>query len=244
MNKILNPLGFVAIRSKNHYSSERIFRNIVSLIDIDLVVDVGAHRGEFRNRIRQAGFNGKVISLEPVTKTFGELQRAANADENWEVVQAAAGSEDGEAEINVEEGNSTQNSIVDRKRRFSDALSVIARKEKVRLARLDTVIPQKAPDAEHMLIKSDTQGYDIEVLKGCQGIFNRTSAVIVELSVHGMYENSENFRELTDFLYENGFVLFDQSPVYHTKFGLLTEYDGVFVRRTLIEDKLRQFAVK
>jgi SAM-dependent methyltransferase len=60
---------------------------------VDCVFDVGANTGQYATRLRQIGFHGLIISLEPNPATFAELQAAAAADPKWIVKQIALDSE-------------------------------------------------------------------------------------------------------------------------------------------------------
>ena len=50
---------------------------------IDLVFDVGAHKGGFAKIIRKDGFLKKIVSFEPQAKEFLELQSLVKKDNNW-----------------------------------------------------------------------------------------------------------------------------------------------------------------
>jgi hypothetical protein len=68
------------------------------------------------------------------------------------------------------------------------------------------------PIVEH--IKIDTQGYDLEVLKGAGPYLSqRVVCVTAEKFAWGYIEPGHSEQELIDFMYHEGFVLFDNSEI-------------------------------
>ena len=54
--------------------------------------------------------------------------------------------------------------------------------------RLDSVLRSHASSFRRAFLKTDTQGYDLEVLNGAEAIFDRVEAVQVELAFLPIYE--------------------------------------------------------
>ena len=67
---------------------------------IDLVLDVGANRGQFVRALRRF-YKGPIISFEPVPSTFTILQQTTLNDNNWFRFNYALGNESGEQCINI-----------------------------------------------------------------------------------------------------------------------------------------------
>ena len=81
------------------------------LEDVDVVVDVGANAGQYGTMLRELGFEGRLVSLEPVAEAFAELAGLAAADGAWEAVCVAASDVDGEITLNVT-GDSRSSSVL------------------------------------------------------------------------------------------------------------------------------------
>jgi len=69
--------------------------------DINVVLDVGANRGQFGARLRADGYSGSIVSFEPASEPFRELMLRAEVDEKWEAHKIALGEIPGRANLNV-----------------------------------------------------------------------------------------------------------------------------------------------
>src|SRR4051812_21670251 len=78
---------------------------------INVVLDVGANEGQFAQEIRSRGYDGRIVSFEPVAETFKQLHRNCASDSNWDCRRMALGDSAGAIEINVSK-NSAMSSIV------------------------------------------------------------------------------------------------------------------------------------
>jgi len=197
----------------------------------DLLVDVGAHLGEFGTRCRSLGYRGRIIMFDPALDPRGELARRAGRDPLWTVIPVAIGDASGEADLNV----STQpvlSSLLP-----ASAIGVAeydglrrTRSVRVRVSRLDEVLVELEPIAERILLKSDTQGFDLRVLEGAAGVLDRIIAIHIELSVQPFYEGAPDYLEVLAWLRRRGFAPVDFEPgAMHD--ALLAEVDCL-LRRT------------
>ena len=75
---------------------------LFAAVQVNTVLDVGAHLGEYGIWLRRNGFEGKILSFEPVRGNFEQgLAGKSAGDARWDVVNIALGSEDRTADINV-----------------------------------------------------------------------------------------------------------------------------------------------
>ena len=73
---------------------------------------------------------------------------------------------------------------------------------------LDTVVKNNnwpAPD----LIKLDTQGYELEILKGGLHAMQQAEAVLMEVSFIDIYINAPLAKDVIDFMKQHDFLLYD-----------------------------------
>jgi FkbM family methyltransferase len=155
-------------------------RAVLARHRIGTVLDVGAHAGEYATFLRGIGYDGAIVSYEPVRETFERLAAASVADEGWTAHRLALGDRDGSATIHV-----ARSSDFSSFRRFSDYGSAtfataarVERREAVESRRLDGVLDQHVRDAATpILLKLDTQGWDMQVLEGAGGILDHVAAL-------------------------------------------------------------------
>jgi len=101
------------VKQTNVYTSKKLRRRLLfSLLEIDLVLDVGANFGQFAQQCRASGYQGKIISFEPAITAHATLLRTASSDPLWTVAdRVALGATNGETEINIA-ANSFSSSIL------------------------------------------------------------------------------------------------------------------------------------
>ena len=200
------------------------------LEDVDVVVDVGANAGQYGTMLRDQGFAGRLVSLEPVAEAFAVLAGLAAADGAWEAICVAASDADGEITLNVT-GDSRSSSVLTRNERFADKAGW-APKESRRVAsrRLDGLIDGLLGPRERAFLKLDVQGYERHVLDGAGAALARFEALELELSVTPLYENQPSLVEMLPLLAERGFRPVCLEPILLDDDGLLMELDGLFAR--------------
>jgi FkbM family methyltransferase len=91
-------------RSMAEHLGEQHLLWVFSALGISCVLDVGANRGQFATRLREAGYRGRIVSYEPVAHLYAALAEAAADDPEWLVKPWALGDCEGTADINVVPG--------------------------------------------------------------------------------------------------------------------------------------------
>ena len=70
-------------------------------LGVTCVLDVGAHHGEYGEMLRGIGYQGHIVSFEPVPESVSVLRRRAAHDPKWRVHSFALGEENANLPINV-----------------------------------------------------------------------------------------------------------------------------------------------
>ena len=229
----LRRAGLEVNRYSIHRSPGAQLQRLLEHFGVDLVLDVGANRGQYAAELRSHGYAGRIVSFEPLAAAHRDLTAAARGKAEWVVAPRMALSDtEGEIEIHVA-GNSLSSSILDMlpEHELAAPGSGYVGSEAVPMGRLDRVAGEFLADSRRVLLKIDTQGYEDRVLAGAAGILERLTAIQAELSLVPLYAGQPLFDEMRDRLGAMGFVLFAIFPDYaHEQTGQTLQLDGFFVR--------------
>lgn len=206
---------------------------LLGAYDVDLVVDVGANVGQYAAALRAAGYEGRVTSFEPLAAPYAVLADAAAGDRAWEAWRLALGARRGAARANVAEDprNSSVLKVGERHlRAVPDSRTVAV--ENVRMERLDDLWPHLTAGARHPYLKIDTQGYELEVLRGAGSALDDVVLVEAELSLLPTYDAGPLFGDVVPFLAGRGFapVAFE-GVLDDLATGEMLQADAIFARR-------------
>jgi FkbM family methyltransferase len=203
---------------------------------INCVIDVGGNRGQFAQRLRTLGYAGRIVSFEPSPTVLPEISAAAARDQNWTVRPVGLSSRGGEGELRLHR-EPQLNSLLD------DLPGVIEQIPKMELIGTATVALSTlaaefplitAGIAEpRVLLKSDTQGHDMEVLRGAgdAGLDHSVLAVLVELAAQPVYRGQPAMTAVMDLIMNDGFAAVAFEPLFESSDGLrMVELDGLFMR--------------
>jgi FkbM family methyltransferase len=218
-----------------HPASMSHLRNLLREQSVDLVIDVGANVGQFAGMVRRLGYAGDLVSFEPQSAARARLQAAAAGDPRWTVRPEALGRVRGEAALEIFP-DSTFSSLhainALGRRRFGRLVEATGR-ETVAVVPLDSILGEIAPAGpRRILVKTDTQGNDLDVLAGAAETLRSARVVISEGSAMPIYENAPVLTDLTLAMERAGFALSGLYPTGHQpppSLALL-ELDCYFVR--------------
>ncbi len=172
------------------------------------MIDVGANVGQYASVLRERGYTGQLLSIEPTREAFEQLAAAASADPRWTAVRSAAGARAGELEMHIA-GNSVSSSplpMLDRHVRAEPG-SRITGTERVRVERVDVLAADAIGRATAPYLKIDTQGFEQEVLDGAGEVLQRVVGLELELSFVELYEGQLLWRAQLDAVEALGFRL-------------------------------------
>lgn len=211
-------------------------RKVLKLYNVDVVIDVGANKGQFHDLLRQdIGFHGQILSFEPVSRYYDLLMTRSAEDSAWQIFNFALGSERGEAEINVTQSPGLNSFLAPRKDVVSGYWKegAIIGVEMVQIKTLDDVLEEIGLDCstKNVYLKLDTQGFDLAVLKGAEKSLPNIPALQTEASIRPIYEGMPTYTEVVDFLTQTGFNLSGMFPVTHDDFLRVIEFDFLFVNK-------------
>lgn len=208
-------------------------RSLFQRLGVDCVFDVGANIGQYATFLRSmVGFKGLIVSVEPVAAFAEHLRSLASGDELWLVENAALGASAGQLRINVARSGEFSSFLPPKARDvagFAEQSGTL-RTEEVRVRTFDDLLSsiRRTHRARRVYLKLDTQGFDLEALKGVHD-----AAPIValqsEMSIIPLYESMPDYLTALRAFSERGFSPSAMFPVAQTRDGRLIEFDCVML---------------
>jgi FkbM family methyltransferase len=193
-------------------------------------IDVGAHTGAFADELLRSGLFSRVIAFEPNPVNADALSAQASRDARLEVVRAAAGEHPGEAEMHCDSDSATGSLL-----EYSDQYATRGpvRRLAVAVVSLDGYRERAAPGAAPIrLLKIDTQGHDLAVLRGARGLLaGDRPLVIAELIYVPMYTGQAEPDEILAAMRAHCYDLHALFNIHVTSEGRLAFADALFVPR-------------
>jgi FkbM family methyltransferase len=195
------------------------------------VVDIGANSGQFSLLCRHWLPGSTIFAFEPLQQPAVRFRRIFSNDSGTRLVQAAIGAESAEQEMHVSKSVDSSSLLP-----IAPTQSAIfpgteeSHREPVRVAPLDAFLGREEL-SPRSLLKIDVQGYELEVLKGCEILLEQFYAVYVECSFVELYEGQSLAHEVIDWLHGRGFYLARVGLVAFDKAGMSVQGDFLFLRR-------------
>jgi FkbM family methyltransferase len=149
-------------------------------------VDVGANRGDWTALFLQESKGPRRgLLFEPVPELAAKLKERFQDQCGIEIVNAAISDQEGQMEFFVEPGDGKTSSLA------RGATSPRARKYAVSVTTLDTAA-KKAGLSGIDFLKIDAEGYDLNVLKGAQGLLARHAINVLQFEYGVAWPHANN----------------------------------------------------
>jgi len=231
MKGLLRTQFRAAIRSITGYDIHRAmpfqqpFFDIRSLINSEapVVFDVGANTGQTIDWLLSYFPSSHIHAFEPTTSTFTELTEHWRNRPNVYLNNVALGSELGRKQF-FENSHSVMNSFLPLgPQGWGDVVST----PQVELTTIDHYCAARGITRIDLL-KSDTQGFELEVLKGARSMLRHTRLVYMEMNFAKLYEHMPTFDELYRAMVDNNFALVSLYD-FNYKNDRLGWLDGLFI---------------
>lgn len=227
-------LGVEIQRFPQTQTQAGLLKQILTMHRVDAVVDVGANGGQFGLSLRRLGYDGPIVSFEPIAEVFAVLQAEARRLQPWSVHDIALGSAPDVKPLNVVADSSPISSFLAPTASYFDLLppDISSSPRMVKIDTLDSIAPGEPHlrDAARIFLKTDTQGFDLEVIRGARATLERVVATQMELSVRPIYHDAPDWQAAIAEMEGNGFVLAGLFPVNTDPWLRLIDVDAVFVR--------------
>lgn len=206
LNPLLEPFGYQIFHGNPGSMGLDPFRDMRRLVESPhpVIFDVGANSGQTIRSLRQRFPVGEIHAFEPAETAFAELQANCGHLPEVQLNQSALGSEPGEYEF-YEMDSSPMSSFLPLGR---DGWSRVVRTVRTKVTTLDDYCSSHGIESIEVL-KSDTQGYDLEVLRGARRMLEagRVHLVYMEVNFAEIYESLPRLDEIFGFLADRGYAL-------------------------------------
>jgi FkbM family methyltransferase len=224
VNNVLEIFGLRLMRTNAPVRNFGLFfKHLKSLgFDIRTVIDVGIAFGT--PPIYRAFPRARYFLIEPVAECRPVLEKLKQSL-NAEYFLVAAGAENRHVMLNVHEDISGSSLFPQAEGKELDGEARLTL-----MRRLDSLLPQSL---EHpVLLKIDTQGAELEVLKGLGTRIAEIDVLILETTTMPMRHGIPQFADIVRFCDDAGFAVYDVLEGHMRSLdGALAQIDLAFVRK-------------
>lgn len=191
--------------------------------------DVGANIGQSIARYRMHFPNSQIHSFEPSPQTFRELQTVSNADPRSKAWNFAFGAAPGKAMLN-ENKASVMNSLLEL---GESGWGEVEKRTEVDIRTIDDFCREQNIQRVDAL-KSDAQGYDLEVFKGAEQMMreNRIGLILCEVNFVEFYRQEATFDQIYRFLMDRNFAVVSFYQIHYGK-NVAKWTDVLFINKTI-----------
>jgi FkbM family methyltransferase len=196
-------------------------------VDMSMIFDVGANDGESCLNYSRVFPDSRILTFEPVPKTFAKLLDNTSRTRNIMPMNIALGDIDGNLSMQIS-GTSTMNRVVSGSNPGSRL---------VQACRLDTFCNKS--NIHHInFLKIDTEGHDFSVLAGCGEFIKNIDFIQCEASANDYNQFHNSYLEIFKFMTSKSFYLF---KIYGQTFEwgnggypVCRRLDAVFINKKMV----------
>jgi FkbM family methyltransferase len=231
LSKVRSRLRRALIRRLNAPDMTMALERLAGLgFSPELIFDVGAFRGDFAKMALAIWPSARIACFEPLPHGVQQIEALRNTLPGIDIHHTLVGAtEKAAVEIHMENSASSV---------LHDAYNHLVPVQAFPQTTLDVAVRDKYAGRAPDLLKIDTQGYELEVLKGAEASLSRIRVVLAEINLLDLHENVPLLHELVSWLAERNFVAYDicgfgRRPLDNA----LWQADFIFVKK---DDALRR----
>lgn len=181
----------------------------------NLIVDVGANNGSLSKFFLDTYPSANVYAFEPNVNHLKALKKIELKYRNRFTPEfKGIGSLNTTISLNVHNEHDASSSFlelsefgIEELNKFTNADVTVQEKMSVPVITLDEYFKNFNLAESKILLKSDTQGFEMEVFKGGESFLKSVNTIIVETDFFSFYENQSNPLGIINYLYARDFVL-------------------------------------
>lgn len=173
----LHALGYGNNHNPRYTGEEWLIRNVIAKEGIRGCFDVGANVGNYSIMLKEH-VEGPIYAIEPIQTSFDALEKIA--DDRIFVYRYAVSDSDGEVTMHTTKDEWEGATI------HSEVLDVDSVEERVPGITLDSFV-EKHGITEAGFVKIDTEGHEMEVLRGMQGMLKKLKPAYIQFEYGGQH---------------------------------------------------------
>jgi len=205
----------------------------LSLIDCQIVFDVGANVGQTANLYQKMFKNANIYSFEPVRASYNKLVDNTKSNKMIHPINIGFGDVNKVFEMKLDhDPTSTTNTLNPNFNKASDHEI-----EKVEIKTLDSFCTERNINKIDFL-KIDTEGWEINVLNGALGMINRGNikAILCEVGFTSLNVRNTPFEVVNHFMAKNNYFFYGIFDTSHIKLKKGTHYaNALFVSENYLK---------
>jgi FkbM family methyltransferase len=185
-------------------------------------LDIGAYEGHWAVDFKHIFPDSAILMIEGQTEKEPALVKVKQSYQDVDYRIALLGAKEAAVTFNKYE---TASSVL------AEHHETNAKTEKRNLTTLDSLVAQ-SPFNKPDFIKIDTQGYELEILKGGEKTLSSAEFVLLEVSFLDIYKNAPLVADVLNFMEEKGFIVYDICTLMNRPLdGVLFQSDFLFVKK-------------
>lgn len=237
VKKVFKFFGYDLVRLKGGLGRGTFENELIKILDsieTDLVLDIGANRGQFAMSLFDYGYKHNVLSFEPLSEIYKILEENSKTNGLWYLHEkCCVGDKETIVDINLSNlaGNSSVLAIKSTKYNVPDSHYV--KKESVPQITLATLNENRLiKQAKNIFVKMDIQGYEHYVISQLPYINYKINGFYLELSLVNLYEDQKDYLYICNQLKEFGYDLVYVEPEY-IRSNRMVQFNGLFLHNSL-----------
>ena len=204
LSLILNAKGYKNYGNFSTTGEKKFIKKIRD--DLSLCIDIGANVGKYTELLLEET-DAKVVSFEPLEEALQDLKKIElNNSTRVKVFNHAIGEKNETLDLNYSNSKSEKASFTEHLDKLSFYEFHKNKKVKTKILPLDTFIKENLDSLDLKkidLIKIDTEGFELEVIKGAQETIKNMTPKYIQLEFnwhqlfkqHNMYSFSEILKD-------------------------------------------------
>ena len=203
IEKIFNPLSI--------FHHRRIFKYL-SELDIEKIIDIGAHKGEFLERMLKLEKVNSFYAFEPQKNVFEELNERFSDNEKVTLFNYAMDKEIANKKLRINKFSMTSSLAEYNEKSFylkiknflTFSKSNFENEYEIQTKTVDKIFEDIS--LEKTLLKIDVEGFEMNVIEGSQAKLKQIEFILLENQFGNHYKNN-NFEDIIKFLSKQNFEI-------------------------------------